>query len=110
MPTCDHPYKLLQDAMAMYSPRVAVALEQREKHKRPVGMFVVMGEASRVVPDMKVLCLDQDQLRGRLDMSHPSAEGAVAMVGRDEEGQVAFGVLLADGGAMVTTLQVHERG
>ena len=106
----DHPYKLLQDAVEMYSPRVAVAIEQRAKHKRPVGMFVVMGDATRVVPDMKVLCLDRDQLMQRLDMSHPSAEGAVAMLGRDEEGQVAFGVLLSDGGAMATTLQVHERG
>ena len=79
------------------------------------SMYMISGmcmyrEATRVVPDMKVLCLDRDQLMQRLDMSHPSAEGAVAMLGRDEEGQVAFGVLLSDGGAMATTLQVHERG
>ena len=82
----EHPYKLLQDAVEMYSSRVAIALEQRAKHKRPVGMFVVLGDSPRVVPDLRVLCLDRDQLRARLDMSHPSAEGAVAMVGRDEDG------------------------
>lgn len=107
----EHPFKVLQDAIAMYQSRVAVALEERRTKYRKVGMFLEMGGASRVVPDMRVLCLDRDQLLERVDRQHPSVSGALAMMDGaaiEDASTVPFGVLFADGGTMVTTLTVHD--
>lgn len=107
----DHPQKVLQDATAMYSSRVAIALEERAKH-RNAGMFVVMpaeGKGStHIVADMKVLCLDRAQVLARVRPDHPTACGALAMFDRVEENVVVFGVLFADGGVLATTLQLHD--
>ena len=109
----EHPYKVLQDAIAMYSSRVAIAIEEKTQRCRNVGMFVVMGDAPRVVPDMRVLCLDREQVLTRCDAAHPSVAGALAMFERADAddakgGAAVFGVLFADGGVLATTLAVHD--
>lgn len=105
-----HPQKVLEDAVAMYSSRVAIALEQRQQRYRNTGMFVIMGEASRIVPDMQVLCLDREQLLNRIDPAHPMSPGALAMFERtgDEDSAVVFGVVFADRSVLTTVLAVHD--
>lgn len=103
-----HPQKVLEDAIAMYSSRVAIALEQRQQRYRNTGMFVIMGEASRIVPDMQVLCLDREQLLKRIDPGHPTSAGALAMFGRTDESAVVFGVVFADRSVLATVLAVHD--
>lgn len=103
----EHPQKVLQDAVEMYQSRLMIAIEQKAKY-RNAGMFVVMNESPRIVPDMRVLCLDREQLLGRLDPAHASVGGAVAMFDRVDEGSAVFGVLFADGGVMATVLQVRK--
>lgn len=102
-----HPQKLLEDAVAMYHGRVSIALDERRERQRWTGMFVVMGEHARIVTDMRVLCLDAEELLARVDPSHPTVRGAMATLHAREEA-VPFGVLLADGGVMMTTLAVHD--
>ena len=106
----DHPEKVLHDAIDMYHSRVAIAIEERKKTCRNVGMFVIMGSATRIVPDMKVLQLDRHRLMQRIDTAHPTAGGALAMFERTDgdDGIVVFGVIFPDGGILSTTLQVHR--
>ena len=105
----EHPEKILQDAITMYNSRVAIAIDERASKHRNVGMFVDATKG-RIVPDLRVLCLDRDQLMNRVSQ-HPSARGALSMFERTEdvgERIVVFGVLLPDGGVLATTLQVHD--
>ena len=65
----------------------------------------------RIVPDLKVLCLDREQVLQRVAPGHPTLDGALSMFERTadaDEKIVVFGVLLPDGGVMATTLQVHD--
>lgn len=107
----DHPQKVLNDAIQMYNSRVAIAISERKKTCRNYGMFVIMPEgATRIVPDMQVLRLDHDQVRSRINPSHPTADGALSMFQRTDadEDVVVFGVIFRDGGVLATTLQVHN--
>lgn len=95
----------------MYNSRVVIAIEQREQRCRNAGMFVVMPpSATRIVPDMTVLCLDREQVLSRVDAAHPTVGSALAMFDRtdDDSKIVVFGVLFPDGGIMANTLQVHN--
>ena len=104
----EHPHKILSDAAAMYSARLSVAMEARQKC-RNAGMSVVMGEAdTRIVPDMRVLCLDRDQLAAKADTSHPTTPGALAMFDRTDETTYPFGVLFQDGSVLAMTIQLHD--
>ena len=102
----EHPQKVLEDAVAMYASRVSVALEERKLHQH-VGMFVMMDGATRVEPDMRVLCLDRQQLLERVDQRHPSVPGALALMDALHEA-VPIGVVFNDGGVMVTLVEVHD--
>lgn len=105
----EHPEKILRDAVEMYKSRVSVALEENKSKCRNTGMFVVMEERTRIVPDMKVMCLDREQVMQRVTLSHPTVAGTLAMFERTgDQGSVVFGVIFADGGAMSTVLQVHD--
>ena len=107
----EHPYKVMQDAVAMYSCRITVALEERTARHRRVGTFVIMSAgATRIVPDMRVVCLTREQLLERVDLNHPSVPGAIALMdGADDALEVVpFGVVFPDGGVMVTTMQIHD--
>jgi len=111
----EHPEKILNDAVQMYSSRVAIAIEERRTKCRNVGMFVDMGAGNlhggRIVPDLRVLCLDRAQVLERVATGHPSVSGAVSMFERTadvDDKIVVFGVLLPDGGVIATTLQVHD--
>ena len=107
----EHPEKILRDAVEMYHSRVLIAVEERQKRQRNAGMFVVVGPAGRIVPDLRVLCLDREQLLNRMQSRHPTLDGALAMFDRTQDAEdriVVFGVLLPDGGVMCTTLQLRE--
>lgn len=106
----DHPEKILNDAVAMYSGRISIAVEQRTQHYRPVGLFVIMEpHHTRIVPDMKVRCLEKSDLVARCDPMHPTFAGAMAMMSDESDREaVPFGVLYSDGGVMLTTLKVFD--
>ena len=105
----EHPQKILQDAIVMYNSRISVAIAERKERCRNAGMFVIMSESPRIVPDMRVLCLDRDQLLARIDLNHPTSSGALAMYERvSDECEAVFGVIFADGSVLATTLQVHD--
>lgn len=109
----EHPQKILQDALLMYQGRVAIALQERESRCAAVGMFVVMEDrtsSTKIVPDMRVLCLDRNELLEKVDRSHPTVGGAISFMDRASlhSEEVPFGVLFKDGGIMATTVQVHD--
>ena len=111
----EHPEKILNDAVEMYSSRVAIAIEERRTKYRNVGMFVSLGagnrQGGRIVPDLPVYCLDREQVLERVAAGHPSVSGALSMfelTADIDEKIVVFGVLLPDGGVLATTLQVHD--
>lgn len=104
----DHPEKIMNDAVQMYSCRIAVAVEERTHKYRDVGMFVLMEGHTRIVPDMKVRCFDKEELLLRVDVKHPTVSGAMAMMQTDDRDEVPFGVIFADGGAMLTRLKVFD--
>lgn len=107
----EHPQKILTDAVQMYNSRVAIAIDERRTRRRNVGMFVVVGTAGRIVPDLPVLGLDRDQVMHRVAAGHPALDGALAMFERTldmDEPVVVFGVLLPDGGVLATVLEVHD--
>lgn len=109
--TNEHPEKVLHDAVQMYNPRVAIAIERRKATCENVGMFVDVTRSNRIVPDLPVYCLDREQVLRKVKEGHPSLPGALSMFERTSDADdciVVFGVLLPDGGVMATTLQVHD--
>jgi hypothetical protein len=108
-PAVDHPEKLLADAIAMYSCRIPIAIEERARRYTVTGMFVMMQpHHTRIVPDMKVRCFERAELLERVDLAHPSVGGALAMMSKATDDEVPFGVCFADGGVMLTTLQIFD--
>ena len=106
----EHPEKILNDAVAMYAGRISIAVDERTKRYKPVGLFVVMeSHHTRIVPDMKVRCLEKEDLVARCDPRHPTFAGAMAMMSDESDRDaVPFGVLYPDGGVMMTTLKVFD--
>lgn len=111
-----HPYKLLQDALEMYNARVSIAVHERRHRRRHCGMFVAVED--KIVPDMRVLCLDREQLLERVDKTHESTRRAIDMFDRAagdglpsdaDSMHIPFGILLPDGGVFMTTVQIHDR-
>ena len=106
----EHPEKILNNAVTMYSGRISVALDERTKRFKPVGLFVLMeSQDTRIVPDMKVRCLEKEDLIARCNPRHPTFAGAMAkMSDETDRDAVPFGVIYPDGGVMVTTLKVFD--
>lgn len=107
----EHPQKILADAIAMYSSRVVIAIEKRKSEFVNGGMFVMMPPGGTCIkPDMKVLCLEQQQVLKRVDPSHSTVPGALAMFANTDadDRKAVFGVIFADGGILATVLQVHN--
>lgn len=105
----DHPEKVLADAIEMYSCRIPIAVEERARRYTPTGMFVMMQpHHTRIVPDMRVRCFERAELLEHVDVRHPTVGGALAIMSKATDDEVPFGVCFADGGIMLTTLQIFD--
>ena len=101
------PLRLLDDFIGMYSARAGLATEERDRCRRPMGVFVD-ASAGRIVPDMDVFVADVETLAKRLDRGKAGADAALRMLAGATEDQVALGVVFDDGDCLLALVQIHR--